>query len=295
MINKELLDTLGIKIESIKKMGKVIIVNNKYAIKEKNYDDKFYEYLKTRNFNYFPNTYNSLDDHEIMDYIKDNELPTEQRLEDISYLDSILHLNTVFDKATDIDKIKEVYENTIKHLQELFNYYSNIQNTIEEEVYMSPANYLLIRNISLIYKAINLSREYLEKWYKVMEKSNSIRYVYIHGNLKSSHLLENSSLYLISWDKSQMDLPIKDIEIFYKNSYLDISLKDILTIYERKFPLKKEEKYLLYTNLLIPNKIDFNIPEYPKIREVSDLVLYLEDILNYLENDSKEANNNRNK
>ena len=296
MIDKEILDSLGIKIESIKKQGKVIIINNKYVIKKLNDDNNFYDYLTNRNFKYFPSSYSSsFNNIEIMDYIKDKNIPKEQRLEDIVYLDSILHLNTTFDKVIDIDKIKEIYEATISHLQELSNYYLDIQNVIEEEVYMSPANYLLIRNISLIYKAINMSRDYLDKWYKEVEKGSSIRYVYIHGNLRESHLLEDNGFYLISWDKSRIDMPIKDIEAFYKNSYFDISLKDIMLIYEQKYPLKKEEKNLLYASLLIPNKIDFNKLEYFKIQDVSNMIIYLEDIINYLKNDSKESNNNTDK
>ena len=100
---------------------------------------------------------------------------------------------------------------------------------------------------------------------------------------------------MISWDNSKIDFPIKDIEIFYRNSFLDINLKDILAIYEHKYPLKKEEKNLLYANLLIPNKINFNSSEYIKIQEVSNVILYLEDILEFLKDNSKEANNNPNK
>ena len=296
MINKEVLDLLGIKIENIKKVGKVVIINNRYVIKKINKSTNFYEYLKSRNFNYFPNIEPiNLNKIEIMDYIEDKDIPNEQRLEDIVYLDSILHLNTTFDKVIDIDKIKEIYENTIDKLEELKKYYLNIQNVIEEEMYMSPANYLLIRNISLIYKAIYMSHEYIDKWYRTVEKTNSIRHAYIHGNLRKSHLLENNNLYLISWDKSRIDYPIFDIEEFYKNSYMDIGLKDILSIYEKKYPLKKEEKYLLFAYLLIPNKIDLKKDEYSRIKDVANIILYLQDLVTYLENDSKKANNNTNK
>lgn len=296
MMNKELLDSLGIKVENIKKQGKVTIINNQYVIKRIKQDNKLYDYLITRGFNYFPKIYATSDNMlEITDYIKDKEIPKEQRLEDIIYLDSILHLNTSFDKVIDIDKIKEIYETNIDYLSELSNYYLNIQNIIEEEIYMSPANYLLIRNISLIYKAISMSRKYFDKWYKEIEKTSSVRYVYTHGNLRESHLLEDNNLYLISWDKSKIDFPIKDIETFYKNSYLDINLKDILKIYERKYPLKKEEKHLLYAYLLIPNKINFTNTEYLKIQEISNLILYLEDILDNLKDNSEETNNNPNK
>lgn len=293
-MNRELLDNLGIKINSIKKIGKVTVINDKYVMKDIKRNDNFYEYLLTRKFNYFPKIYNSISNIELMEYISDKDVPSEQRLEDIAYLTSILHLNTSFDKVVDLDSIKEIYESTIDKLTDLSNYYLDLQNVIEEEEFMSPANYLLIRNMSLIYKSINKSKMYLEKWYKEVEKNKSIRYVYTHGNLRNSHLLENDNLYLISWDNSKIDLPVKDIEILYRNSHFDISLKDILKVYEIKYPLKKEEKYLLYANILIPDKIACDQDEFSKINRVSDLIFYLEDTI-ALENDSKETYNNTNK
>ena len=298
MNREEILNKLG-KILSIKKIGNSTIITTntkKYVIKNNTRKSDFYDYLLTRNFNNFPTVYTKVGDEiELMDYIEDNDIPTEQRLEDIIYLTSILHVSTTFDKAIDVDNIKEIYESLIDKQNSLMKYYLDIQNAIEEEVYTSPSNYLLIRNISLIYLCLNKSKEYLEKWYREIEKNKSIRYVYIHGNLRESHLIENNNLYLISWDKSRIDFPVFDLENFYRNSYANISLDDMLGIYEVKYPLKKEEKYLLFSLLLIPKKIDFKLLEYPKIKEVSNVVLYLESVLKNLENYSKKTDNNRSK
>jgi len=107
MTKKELLDNFNIKVESLKKIGKATIINNKYVIKPMHRKAQIFDYLLTRNFKYFPKVYSTVDDNiELMDYIEDKQTPTEQRLEDIVYLDSILHLNTTFDKIIDIDNIK---------------------------------------------------------------------------------------------------------------------------------------------------------------------------------------------
>ena len=104
MINKDLLEKLDIKVDTIKKLGKVTIINDKYVLKEM-IDNKFYDYLRVRNFKNFPSLYTTSSNSLIlMDYIKDKHLPKEQRLEDIAYLASILHLNTSYDKIIDIDK-----------------------------------------------------------------------------------------------------------------------------------------------------------------------------------------------
>lgn len=297
MTKEELLKNF--KILAVKKIGKATIItteDKKYVIKPSSRKADFYDYLVTRNFNYFPVIYTKVGDEvELSDYIEEKNVPIEQKLEDITYLASILHGKTSFDKVLDIDFIKELYENTIDKQNSLLKYYQELQNIIEQEIYMSPANYYLIRNMTLVYIALKKSRKYLDDWYNEVEKEKSVRYSYIHGNLSESHLIENDGLYLISWDLSRIDFPIIDLEKFYRNSYKNISLKDMLAIYESKYPLKKEEKNLLFALILIPDKINFVQDEYPKIKEVSNLVLYLENTLKSLEDYSNKTNNNTSK
>ena len=286
------------KVLEIEKKGKVTIITtskDKYVLKDDNRNNNFYEYLNTRNFNYFPKIYSTNSDNKlIMEYIEEKDIPLEQKLEDMVYLISILHLSTMFDKKVDLDFIKEIYENIRKKQDSLMDYYLNMQDLIEEEIYMSPANYLLIRNISLIYKAINYSKEYLDKFYDLVKDKTSFRYSYIHGNLDINHLLERDNLYLISWDKSGLDLPIYDLSDFFRKNHEDINLDKVLAIYEKKFPLKKEEKYLLFSLLLIPGEINSK-DEYLKTKEVSNTIFYIEELLDFLKNYSKESNNDTHK
>ena len=285
------------KVLEVEKKGKVTIITtskDKYVLKDDDRDNKFYEYLNTRGFNNFPKIY-SIDSSKIeMEYIEEKNIPLEQKLEDMVYLISILHLSTMFDKRVDLDFIKEIYEDIRKKQDYLMDYYLNIQNLIEEEIYMSPANYLLIRNISLIYLAINRSKEYLDKFYDLVKDKTSFRYSYIHGNLYINHLLERDNLYLISWDKSRLDLFIYDLVDFYRKNHEDIALDKILAIYEKKVPLKKEERYLLISLLLLPVEISSK-DEYLKTKEVSNMIFYIEELLDYLKNNSKESNNDAHK
>lgn len=294
MNRQEILDYYNIKPKSIKHKGMATIIttdNKKYVLKEVNKNQDFFNYLQLRNFNNFPNIYSSsLDKFQLTDYVEDNNIPVDQRLEDLIYLVSILHTKTTFYKNVDDDYVKEIYENTINKLNKIYKYYNDIQDMIELEVYMTPANYLLIRNISNIYLAIRQSRKYIEKWYSIIKNEHRIRCAYIHGNLSSSHLIENGDLYFISWDKSRIDLPIYDLEILYRNSFLDISLDSLLEIYQLKYPLKKEELYLLLSLLLIPDKIDLELAEYSKIKQVTNVVLYIEKILFYLKNNTNKSN-----
>jgi len=292
---KELLDYLNIKPQSIKKIGSATIIttgNKKYAMKKNNRKADSFDYLQTRNFNNFPRVYSTIDDEvEIMDYVEESSTPKEQKLQDLVYLDSILHTKTTFYKDIDDDYIKKIYEDVIERQNTIYEYYTEIQNVIELEVYMSPANYLLIRNISIIYLALNESRKYIEKWYSIITESHKVRYAYIHGNLEENHLIEGNDLYLISWDRSRIDLPIYDLETFYRKSYMDISLREILEIYESKYPLKKEEYFLLIALLLIPEKIDITLKEYDKVKQVTNIILYIDKTLSYLEYNSNKTDN----
>ncbi len=296
MNKKELIDYLSIKPQSIKKLGSATILtanNQKYVIKKNKRKADSFDYLKTRNFYNFPKVYSHLEDEiELTDYIEEIDTPKEQKLQDIVYLASILHTKTTFYKDVDDDYIKKIYEDILDQVNRIYQYYSELQNMIELEIYMSPANYLLIRNISIIYLALNESKKYINKWYDIVKESHKVRYAYIHGNLEENHILEEKDLYFISWDHSRIDLPIYDLEIFYRKSYMDISLKEILEIYESKYPLKKEEQYLLIALLLIPEKIDMNEKEYNKVKQVTNTILYIDKTLSYLENNSKKANNN---
>jgi len=294
MNRKDLLNYLNIKPKSIKRKGSASIIttnDKKYVIKKTNRKADSFEYLETRNFNNFPKVYTNIkDEEEITDYIEEKNIPKEQKLEDLIYLTSMLHAKTTFYKSVDEDYIKNIYEKLIDKQTNLFNYYNDLQNMIELEVYMSPSNYLLIRNISIIYLALRKSREYLDNWYEIIKDNPKIRFSYIHGNLEESHFIESDDLYLISWDKSRIDLPIYDLEIFYKKSFQDIDISEILSIYQSKYPLKKEELYLLITLLLIPNKIDFNQEEYSKTKQTTNLILYINKVLSYLENNTNKSN-----
>ena len=296
MNKEEIFNKLNIKVEKIEKKGKITIVNNKYVYKKQLRKADFYDYLLGRGFNNFPKVYTStIDEIELYDYVEEKEVPIEQKIEDLVYLISILHTKTIFDKQIDIDYIKKIYEEQIYKQNEYLDYYQKIQDQIEEEKYISPDNYYLIRNISIIYKSIVESRKYLDKWYEIEKEEKTIRFAYTHGNLKQEHIIENNNLYLISWDNSIVNYFIYDIENIYKNNFMYITITDLLKIYENKIPLKKEEKYFLLSLILMPEKIDDKLKDYSRMYKLTRMIMLLEKTLNTLESNSKESNNNTNK
>ena len=59
-------------------------------------------------------------------------------------------------------------------------YYHQLQDDIEAHIYMAPDEYLLIRNISLLYENLNFSRRYLDDWYELKKDATRERVVFLH-------------------------------------------------------------------------------------------------------------------
>lgn len=290
-MNKQLvLDKYNIKPIKYKKKNKVDIITTKkntYVLKKTN-NYNIYEYLKVRNFNNLCFPLSTKDEeYEITEYLKDNNVPIEQRIEDLVYITSILHSKTSFNKKLEKSKIDEIYHNLNQKIKEIYDYYLLKQDNIELEIYMSPSNYLLIRNISNIYKCLNLSKEYLEKWYSITQKKENYQYVMNHGNLDNSHLIENNNIFLINWDKARINSPIFDLYDLYIKNYKYISIKEILNIYEENYQLTIDEKYLLYINVLLIPKIKEAQEEIEKVEKVLEIVEYTNNLTTLLENNTK--------
>ena len=148
-------------------------------------------------------------------------------------------------------------------------------DNIDATIYMSPSNYLISRNISLIYSAINYAKRNIDYWYKIIENKRRIRLVTVHNNLSLEHYLKNDKPYLISWDKSKIDMPIYDLINLYRNHYLEFDFTELLDIYLSKYPLTKEEILLFLTIISIPKKIIYNNSEYKNVLNIRRQLDYI--------------------
>ena len=274
---KELYDTLkeyDLKPKSYQKLGKAILVgtNNghKYVVKEKVRDNNtnIYKYLESRSFNYYPKILsNEMDDYEITEYVEETPMPDEQKMTDMIDLLALLHNKTTFYKEVDEADYKKIYEDVSNNIEYLFSYYNDLITIIDSKVYMSPSEYLLARNITKIFSALA-------------------------NNLGLDHFLKNKNSYLISWNKSRIDIPIFDLYKLYRKQGLDYDFETILKHYESHYPLLKEERKLFFILSSLPNKIEFNKTEYEMCRSISreiDLLYKTEKLMSpyYSENEKE--------
>lgn len=235
-------------------------------------------YLHLKNFDYFPNIYNrdKNDFYEIYEYIDSKNISDYEKSEEIIYLLSLLHNKTTSYKDIDIDEYKKIYEDIDKKLNDLQDYYLNLNDLIDKEIYMSPSSYLLARNMTKIYSAITYCKTELESFYDIVKENPKQRVVLTHNNIDLTHLLRDENSYLISWEKAKINIPVYDLINFYKKNYNDVDFTHLFYLYENKYPLHEEERKLLFINLSIPDKINLNGTEFEKTKKVNELLLYLQ-------------------
>ena len=164
-------------------------------------------------------------------------------------------------------------------------------NNFKQLIFVDYINYY-----DEIFNSLNSSKYFLDKWYNTVKDKKNRRVCLIHGNLDFEHLLESDDKFLISWDKAHNDTPIKDLIDIYKKGYKYVSFYELFMLYEDISVLLPEEKYLLFSLILIPDKLNFRKSEILNMQEVYYLVKYLNTSIEIISNyHSSYANSQENK
>jgi hypothetical protein len=281
-MNKELREFLTENNINYKKItlkkGAIILdtEDSRYVIKKnKTPLENIYKYLDSRAFDYYPKLILSSSSYNVFEYIDNIDIPDDEKARDIMHIVGLLHAKTTFYKEIDDYDYKKIYEDIIDKLNYLNNYYLDIINVINREVYMSPSHYLLARNINLIFSSLDKSYFLINKWYDIIKEKKKIRLVTIHNNLDVSNYLRSDKAYLLSWDKSRVDMPIYDLLNFYQKYANVFDFESLFHYYESIYPLLEEEKILLLVLILIPSKINFEQKEYSRCKEIRKHIDYL--------------------
>ncbi len=275
MIDYKLLKENNINPKYFKKVKSAILVNNEYVLKENKGNNKVFSYLDARNFNYYPSNKVLSDKYVLYEYLKDYNISDDERAIELINLVSLLHSKTTRYNSVSIDDYKKIYEDIDNKIDKLYSYYSDLNELIEQEIYMSPSNYLLVRNISKIYSSLNYCKNELDNWYELVKDNKKERVALIHNNLSLDHLIRNENSYLISWDKSKFDNPIYDLYNFYKNNYEKIEFSSLLEIYQKRYPLKQNELKLFFILISLPDKIEFTNNDFNNCKLVDKMLDYL--------------------
>ena len=256
--------------------GKVTFVDTdrgQFAMKEMEHDqEEIWNYLRSRNFLYYPEIIRYEDNILVTKKEQDIAMPREQKAADLTDLMALLHHKTTHYKEVDINDYKELYEDISNNIFYLQTYYDDMMSVIESHVVMSPSEYLLARNITLVYSALAFAKDALEKWYDMIKDKRKQRMVVLHNHLELSHFIRNQNAYLTSWDKAKFGIPIFDFYKFYKKHGLEFEFDELLKRYERAYPLLEEERLLLFILIALPDKIEWDDSEYVMCQKVSNMI-----------------------
>lgn len=258
----------------ITKLGSSTIIDSmdgKFVVKPKGQKDvkELFEYLKHRDFHYFPGLVDdSRSDVNIYEYVDDVNYPSDQKSVDMIKVVAMLHSKTSYNKEVREDKYKEIYDNLKENLEYYKTDYRQIVDKIEEKIFMSPSEYLFIRNSSKLMNQIGFCEEKLDDWYEKVKDKRETRVSVVHNNLSLDHFLKGQKDALISWDKSSIDSPVLDIYNFYQREALNIEFGSVLKEYLKHANLEECEEELLFILLCMPREIKFNEKEFQSCHEI---------------------------
>lgn len=257
------------------------ILENRIHKKRKRNIQEIYSYLDSRNYEYYIKPIEINKEEEIYPFLKEFQTTKNDRAKDLLYRAAILHNKSTEFQENDMDKTKELYETTVNILNETYDYYFKLQDEIEEHIYMSPEELLLMENISKVYYMINTSRHHIEKFYQEIENKPNTRVSRIHGNLSLDHIVESEEKYLISWNYSRIDSPVIDFVKFYRNEYLDLEFSSLYDYYQSKYPYQKEEIDLFFSLINIPEKLVFTDNHFDNTIRVKNFVEYIDKTIGF--------------
>ena len=279
---KNVLRSYDIKAKSLKKIGKVWIVESddkKLVYKENTNNYATYEYLEARDFHNFPRYLNDRNtNYNLEEYIEPHNIPREQKLNDLIHLSGMLHRKTLYNKEVDMDKIKEIYESITREVDYLMKYYEDLNNYIDTIVFMSPAEYLLVSNIDLFYYLLTFVKVEINNWYNFIKEKKTLRYSMIHNNLSLDHLVVSDREYLVSWDKAKIDMPILDLVRIYQQEYYDLDLEYLINEYQKEIAITKNEYLFFLIRIAIPKRIEFTKNTYLDCYNINKYLVYLSKI-----------------
>lgn len=174
---------------------------------------------------------------------------------------SLLHTKTT--KFINFEK-HDLYDSNFEYLDNLMKYYLDLHDGIDEMEVIREDYYLLLINISKIYKLINKCIDYLNKWFELdMDKYREVSLIYDYG--RGNYLL--------------------DLVSFYKENYnnLEINIKELFDLYDLIYQISDADYYLLFCLLGKINKIKFSKDIECNKKNINDLINYVENVYLFLE------------
>ena len=269
------------------------IDGNKYFIKQskKNIGELF-DYLKLRNFDNIPEVIGTDGKNIKYKFIEETDSNNQNKYKDLANILSALHYKTAYYKEVSKNRYREIYDKLSDKIDYMTDYYNKLIESIEMEIYPSPAHYLIERNFSIITGALSFAKSELKKWFKLVENKTKERVVVVHNNPKLEHLIKGDNNYLTNWDNYVVDTPILDLYKLYKDPIIFDNFKLFYEEYANNFKLSVEEKKLFFVLISLPPKIEELDDELLNTKNIKSIINYLyksNELITFINSD-KEVN-----
>lgn len=264
---------------TIKKNVRILYCPDENIVLKPKTDNLIYthSYLSSRGFNNYVQIKDAYrDKYYIYPYITENNIPYEQKGNDMAKTVALLHAKTSYFKDIDENKFDSIYidiENNINYVKE---YYSALFDDVFIKEYYTPLEMIFIDMYSKLNNACLFSLSELEKWFNISTEKKSMRVSLIHNNLKLEHFLKGDDDYLISFDKSRFDTPVLDLVKFYKNEYDRLDFKEIFKTYTYHFDFTLEEYKLFFILISIPDVVDVKTNTIENLNKICKLKDYID-------------------
>lgn len=267
------------KINKITIKGNVKIIeteDKKVVIKKKSKDmNSLFDYLNRRNFLCYPNIEKETRNDVEYEYYNEKKYFNQNDDEDFIRTIADLHYKTTYYKDVSRLKYKDIYNTLIDNIDYLKDYYEKYISEADIETYMSPSNYLFVRNYSIVNSSLFYIEKELNAWYNLVKDKTKERVSVVHNNLRKDNFLRSDKDLLIGWENYMVDTPILDIYKLYKNEYKNIDFKSMFKVYNDIFKLTKEELKLFFIMISMPKKLEKTDNEFNNVRNTKLFIDYM--------------------
>lgn len=267
------------KINKITIKGNVKIIeteDKKVVIKKKSKDmNSLFDYLNRRNFLCYPNIEKETRNDVEYEYYNEKKYFNQNDDEDFIRTIADLHYKTTYYKDVSRLKYKDIYNTLIDNIDYLKDYYEKYISEADIETYMSPSNYLFVRNYSIVNSSLFYIEKELNAWYNLVKDKTKERVSVVHNNLRKDNFLRSDKDLLTGWENYMVDTPILDIYKLYKNEYKNIDFKSMFKVYNDIFKLTKEELKLFFIMISMPKKLEKTDNEFNNVRNTKLFIDYM--------------------
>lgn len=252
--------------------------NHQYLLKKKDFfTEKIMNYFSSISFPYYCPILNSYqDEYEL--YLYSDESVDDLNRKGQEMIQAILYLqkNSIEEVEVSEDHFLQFYNQQLKRIDSMMNYYLHLQDTMEEMDYLSSDYYLFITHISLFYECLHMARKKLEEWFST--KIYKMRVSYLIGDLSFSNFHYGKQRYFIHFNDLNKNFFLNDFIRFYRSNSSSISMEEILTKYQEEMDIQPHEASLMYYYLFMPLQIEFSNSIYHNTIQIRREIIYLENI-----------------